>query len=207
MRPCCPKWQEFLLFLWLNSFQCVCVCVCAIFFIRASYIDRHFGCSHFLAVVSNAVVNIGVYIPLGLVFSFSVDKYLEVEYVDHGSSIFNFWRNLHTVYPFIKFVCPPTATAAHSSALAWNIPWAEEPGGLQSMGLHRVGHDRATSLSLFTFLHWRRKWQLTPVFLPGESQGWGGAWWAAVYGVAQSRTRLKQLSSSSSSTQCQVQSS
>ena len=53
------------------------------------------------------------------------------------------------------------------------------------------------SLSLFTFMHWRRKWQLTPVFLPGESQD-GGAWWAAVYGVAQSGTRLKQLSSSSS---------
>ena len=46
-------------------------------------------------------------------------------------------------------------------------------------------------------MHWRRKWQPTPVFLPGESQGWG-AWWAAIYGVAQSRTRLKQLSSSSS---------
>ena len=48
----------------------------------------------------------------------------------------------------------------------------------------------------FTFVHWRRKWQPTPVFLPGESQGWG-AWWAAVYGVAQSRPRLKWLSSSS----------
>ena len=46
--------------------------------------------------------------------------------------------------------------------------------------------------------NWRRKWQPTPVFLPGESQG-RGAWWAAVYGVAQSRTRLKRLSSSSSS--------
>ena len=44
--------------------------------------------------------------------------------------------------------------------------------------------------SLYTFMHWRRKWQPTPVFLPGESQG-RGAWWAAVYGVAQSRTRLK----------------
>ena len=44
-------------------------------------------------------------------------------------------------------------------------------------------------------MHWRRKWQPTPVFLPGESQG-RGAWWAAVYGVAQSRTRLKRLSSS-----------
>ena len=59
-----------------------------------------------------------------------------------------------------------------------------------------VRHDWATSLSLFTFMHWRRKWQPTPVFLPGESQ-WRGAWWAAVYGVTQSRTRLKRLSSSS----------
>ena len=50
-------------------------------------------------------------------------------------------------------------------------PWMEEPGGLQSMGSLRVGHDGVTSLSLFTFVHWRRKWQPTPVFLPGESQG------------------------------------
>ena len=57
------------------------------------------------------------------------------------------------------------------STLAWKIPWAEEPGGLQSMGLLRVGQDWETSISLFIFLHWRRKWQLTPVFLPGESQG------------------------------------
>ena len=62
--------------------------------------------------------------------------------------------------------------APHSSTLAWKIPWTEEPGGLQSMGSLRVGHDWATSLSLFTFMHWRRKWQPTPVFLPGESQGW-----------------------------------
>ena len=63
--------------------------------------------------------------------------------------------------------------APHSSTLAWKIPWMEEPGRLQSMGSQRVRHDWATSLSLFTFLHWRRKWQPTPVFLPGESQGWG----------------------------------
>ena len=60
--------------------------------------------------------------------------------------------------------------APHSSTLAWKIPWTEELGGLQSMGSLRVGHDWATSLSLFTFMHWRRKWQPTPVFLPGESQ-------------------------------------
>ena len=61
--------------------------------------------------------------------------------------------------------------APHSSTLAWKLPWTEEPGRLQSMGPRRVGHDRATSLSLFTFMHRRRKWQPTPVFLPGESQG------------------------------------
>ena len=65
------------------------------------------------------------------------------------------------------------AVAPHSSTLAWKIPWMEEPGRLQSMGSLRVGHDWATSLSLFTFMHWRRKWQPTPVFLPRESQGWG----------------------------------
>ena len=65
------------------------------------------------------------------------------------------------------------AMATHSSTLAWKIPWAEEPGRLQSMGSRRVGDDWATSLSLFTFMHWGRKWQPTPVFLPGESQGRG----------------------------------
>ena len=63
--------------------------------------------------------------------------------------------------------------APHFSTLAWKIPWMEEPGRLQSMGSLRVRHDWATSLSFFTFMHWRRKWQPTPVFLPGESQGWG----------------------------------
>ena len=65
------------------------------------------------------------------------------------------------------------AMAPHSSTLAWKIPWMEKPGGLQSMGSLRVGHDWATSLWLFTFVHWRRTWQPTPVFLPGESQGRG----------------------------------
>ena len=61
--------------------------------------------------------------------------------------------------------------APHSSTLAWKIPWMEEPGRLQSMGWLRVRHNWVTSLSLFTFMHWRRKWQPTPGFLPGESQG------------------------------------
>ena len=63
--------------------------------------------------------------------------------------------------------------APHSSTLAWKIPWTEEPGGPQSMGSLGVGQDSAISLSLFTFTHWRGKWQPTLVFLPGESQGRG----------------------------------
>ena len=63
--------------------------------------------------------------------------------------------------------------ATLSRTLAWKISWTEEPGRLQSLGLLRVGHERAASLSLSTFMQWRRKWQPTPVFLPGESQGWG----------------------------------
>ena len=59
--------------------------------------------------------------------------------------------------------------AAHSTTLAWKIPWTEEVAA--SMGSRRVGHHRVTSLSLFTSIHWRRKWQPTPVFLPGEPQG------------------------------------
>ena len=76
----------------------------------------------------------------------------------------------------------------HSSTLAWKIPWAEEPGRLQSMGSLRVGHDWATSLSLFTFMHWRRKWQPTPVFLPGESQGWGSLVGCRLWGCTESDT-------------------
>ena len=129
----------------------------------------------------------------------------------------------------------------HSSILAWRIPWTEEPGGLQSIGLPRVRHDWSNLSRTLGFL-----WQPTPVLLPGKSHGrrslvgcspwdleewdtteWldfhfslscfvegngnplqcsclenprdGAAWWAAIYGVAQSRTRLKRLSSSSSS--------
>ena len=78
--------------------------------------------------------------------------------------------------------------APHSSTLAWKISWAEEPGGLRSMGSLRVGHDCATSLSLFTCMHWRRKWQPTPVFLPGESQGRGSLVGCRLWGLTESDT-------------------
>ena len=74
------------------------------------------------------------------------------------------------------------AMATHSSTLAWNIPWTEEPGRLQSKGSQRVGQGWATSLSLFTFMHWRRKWKPTPVFLPGESQGRGNRVGCSLWG-------------------------
>ena len=80
------------------------------------------------------------------------------------------------------------AMAPHSSTLAWKIPWMEEPSRLQSMGSLRVGHDWGTSLSLFTFMHWRRKWQPTPVFLPGESQGWRSLVGCCLWGHTDSDT-------------------
>ena len=93
------------------------------------------------------------------------------------------------------------AMAPHSSTLAWKIPWTEEPGRLQFMGSLRVGHDWATSLSLFTFMHWRRKWQPTPVLLPGESHGGrslvGYSLWLQSMGttVGKSMTRLSNFTS------------
>ena len=83
---------------------------------------------------------------------------------------------------------PEKAMVPHSSTLAWKIPWVEEPGRLQSMGLLRVGHDWVTSLSLFTFMHWRVKWQPTPVFLPAESQGQGSLVGCCLWGFTESET-------------------
>ena len=77
-------------------------------------------------------------------------------------------ERLHFHFPLS---CIGEGDGTHSSTVTRKIPWTEEPGGLQPMGSPRVGHDWATSLSLSTFMHWRRKWQPTPVFLPGESQG------------------------------------
>ena len=84
-----------------------------------------------------------------------------------------FQNFLHPVLSKHYYMLAEKAMAPHSSARAWKIPRMEEPGRLRSMGSLRARHDWATSLSLFTFTHWRRRWQPTPVFLLGESQGWG----------------------------------
>ena len=88
----------------------------------------------------------------------------------------------------VLHVSSEKAMATHSSTLAWRIPWTEEPGRLKSMGSQRVRHNWATSLSLFIFIHWRRKWQPTPVFLPGESQGLGSLVGCRLWGHTESDT-------------------
>ena len=90
--------------------------------------------------------------------------------------------------PYYLKVESEKVMATHSSTLAWKIPWTEEPGRLQSMGLLGVGHNWTTSLSLFTFVHWRRKWQPTPVFLLGESQGRGSLVGCHLWGRTESDT-------------------
>ena len=87
------------------------------------------------------------------------------------------------------------AMTPHSSTLAWKIPWMVEPSRLQCMGSLRVGHYWATSLSL-SCIGGGNGNPLQCSCL--ENSRNGEAWWAAVYGVAQSWTRLKWLSSSSS---------
>ena len=90
------------------------------------------------------------------------------------------------------------AMAPHSSTFAWKTPWAEEPGRLQSMGSLRVRHDWATSFHFS--LSCIGEGNGNPLQCSClENPRDGGVWWAAVYGVAQSQTRLKRLSSSSSS--------
>ena len=77
------------------------------------------------------------------------------------------------------------AMASHSSTLAWKIPWMEEPGRLKSMGSPRVRHEFTFT---FTFMDWGRKWQPTPVFLPGESQGRGSLVGCCLWGHTESDT-------------------
>ena len=75
--------------------------------------------------------------------------------------------------------------APHSSTLAWNIPWMEEPGRLQSMRSLELDMTERLHLHFSLFMHWRRKWQPTPVFLPGESQGWWSLMGCRLWGRTQ----------------------
>ena len=78
----------------------------------------------------------------------------------------------HRPFKWISNVFTEKAMAPHSSTLAWKIPWMEEPGAaVPGVVVSRTGLSGFTFT--FHFHHWRRKWQPTPVFLPGESQGRG----------------------------------
>ena len=132
------------------------------------------------------------------IFTFASHKNYPRRGWDHV--IFSPWNLPHSLQPELKSL--PHVLIYIFIVGPVSLPWIvvicilSAFGRLQSMGSLGVRYDWATSLSLSTFMHWRRKWQPTPVFLTGESQG-PGAWWAAVYGVAQSQIRLKRLSSSS----------
>ena len=92
-----------------------------IFFIHSS-VHRHLGCFYVLAVVNSAAVNIGVHVSFRIVI-FSGYMPIGVELLSH----------------MVDFLEKKMAT--HSSIFAWKIPWTEELGRLQSMGLQRVGHN------------------------------------------------------------------
>ena len=103
---------------------------------------------------------------------------------------------LHIRWPkYWSFSLSISPSNEKSGMTSFRIEWfdlavqgTEKPGRLQSMGLLRVRYDWATSLSLFTVMHWRRKWQPTPVFLPGESQGQGSLVDCRLWGRTESDT-------------------
>ena len=121
-------------------------------------------------------------------------NYLPLSFYSHSQMAFWILFLLAALWPYPQKVVYTKiqvgklekAMAPHSSTLAWKIPWTEEPGRLQFMVSLRVGHYWATSLSLFSFIHWRRKWQPTPVFLPRESE----EWWSLVGCRLWGRTEL-----------------
>ena len=130
---------------------CICIYVCVYVFVYLyMYVDVLWICMY-ICIRMYAYACIYVY------------KYVYIVY----RYVYMYMYAYMYVYAYVS----EKATAPHSSTLAWKIPMMEEPGGLQSMGSLRVGHNWTTSLSLFTFMHWRRKWQPTPLFLSGESQG------------------------------------
>ena len=134
-----------------------------IFFIHSSVVGE-LGCFHTLAVVNSSTRNTRVHVLFWIMVYGFLRVYAHVLSSEisgsYGSSIFNCLRNLEGNGTPLQYSC------------------LENPmdGGAWRAAVHgvvRVEHDWVTSLSLFTFMHWRRKWQPTPVFLPGESQGWG----------------------------------
>ena len=114
----------------------------------------------------------GVYEFFTSIFLFFLQKYkIDIWFSPNCSN-----KNLFFFFKLLVFSIGwimEKEMVTHSSTLGWKIPWIEEAGRLQSMGLQRVRHNWATSLSFYRSF-WRRKWQPTHVFLPGESHGQRG---------------------------------
>ena len=103
-----------------------------------------------------------------------------------------------TEYPIIVYSSKPSCNSnkilksvafLNGNPLQYSCLENPMDGGTWWAAVHGVAMSRARLSDFtftFTFLHWRRKWQPTPLFLPGESQGWR-SWWASVYGVARVR--------------------
>ena len=171
---------------WMDDFQSISPSFLALLCLSGSIMVRDqssvfwvFWLSLYCFRSPDSQFNLQIHVPYDTV---ATSAYCATE---HGKS-----RLRHTVC-----IKSEKAMAPHSSTLAWKIPWMEEPGGLQSMGSLRVGHDWATSLSLSCTGEGNgNPVQCSCLENPRDSR----AWWAAVYGVAQSQTRLKGLSSSSS---------
>ena len=126
-------------------------------------------------------------------FFFPRSKHLLISWLQSSSAVILETKKIQSITVSIASlsICNKVmekAMAPHSSTLAWKIPWLADPGRLQSMGSLRVGHDWVTSLSLFPFTNWRRKWQPTPVFLPRESQGQGSLVGFHLWGRTESDT-------------------
>ena len=165
--------------------MCVCVCVCREWKGRGG---EGKGGERVLTI-RNANYSIPSLLMPCIIISYIFSNFLSPLRNFISSSSERNFRLFFYLYPqiiWITSIYMEKTMAPHSSTLAWKIPWTEEPGGLQSMGLLRVGHDWATSLWLFTFMHWRRKWQPTPVFLPGESQGPGSLVGCRLWGLTES---------------------
>ena len=124
------------------------------------------------------------------IFLFYIHRFHWAIHKTFSSTLFHTMLCYTILYVFIMTpnMCLEKAMAPHSSTLAWKIPWTKESGRLQSTGSLGVGHDWVTSLSFFTFMHWRKKWQPTPVFLPGESQGQGSLVGCRLWGHTESDT-------------------
>ena len=138
---------------------------------------------------SDLPMNIHCWFPLGLtalvflLFKEYSSCYLKDDIETPRASRESKWSWHHGFHWWRRRKWQPTPVLLPGEFHGWR-----SPGRLQSMGSLRVGHDWATSLSLFAFRHWRRKWQPIPVFLPGESQGWGSLVGCHLWGRTESDT-------------------